>query len=66
MAQGMAEYEQAVSDRKQALFSQVNGDVLEIGPGAGSNLRYYPKDIHSIGVEPNPYMHSYLQQQAEK
>ena len=66
MAQGMAEYEEAVSDRKQALFSDIQGDVLEIGPGAGSNLRYYSKDIHWIGVEPNPYMHSYLQKEAEK
>lgn len=66
MAQGQAEYEQAVSDRKQALFSDIHGDVLEIGPGAGPNLRYYPKDIHWIGVEPNPYMHPYLQQEAEK
>lgn len=66
MAQGMAEYEEAVSDRKQALFSDIQGDVLEIGPGAGCNLRYYSKDIHWIGVEPNPYMHSYLQKEAEK
>lgn len=66
MAEGQAEYEQAVSDRKQALFSDIHGDVLEIGPGAGPNLRYYPKDIHWIGIEPNPYMHSYLQQKAEK
>lgn len=66
MAQGMADYEEAVSDRKQALFSDIQGNVLEIGPGAGSNLRYYPKGIHWIGVEPNPYMHSYLQTEAEK
>ena len=66
MATGNAEYEQAVSDRKQALFSDIHGDILEIGAGTGPNLRYYPKDIHWIGIEPNPYMHSYLQAEAEK
>ena len=66
MANATVEYEQAVSDRKQALFSDIHGDVLEIGAGAGPNLRYYPKDIHWIGIEPNPYMHSYLQTEAEK
>ncbi|HCF27628.1 MAG TPA: class I SAM-dependent methyltransferase [Cyanobacteria bacterium UBA11049] len=66
MANANAEYEQAVSDRKQALFSDIHGDVLEIGAGTGPNLRYYPKDIHWIGIEPNPYMHSYLQTEAEK
>ena len=66
MANANAEYEQAVSDRKQALFSDIHGDVLEIGAGTGPNLRYYPKDIHWTGIEPNPYMHSYLQTEAEK
>ncbi len=66
MANATVEYEQAVSDRKQALFSDIHGDVLEIGAGTGPNLRYCPKDIHWIGIEPNPYMHSYLQTEAEK
>lgn len=33
MAHGATEYERAVSERKQALFANVHGDVLEIGPG---------------------------------
>jgi ubiquinone/menaquinone biosynthesis C-methylase UbiE len=66
MAHASAEYEETVSDRKQALFSDIHGDVVEIGPGTGPNLRYYPKDIHWIGIEPNPFMHSYLEQEAQK
>lgn len=74
MAQGSPGYERAVGDcagrtlreRKQALFANIHGDVLEIGPGTGPNLPYYPRDIHWIGIEPNPYMHSYLKKEAER
>lgn len=59
------DYEKAVSDRKKSLFNNLTGNVLEIGPGTGVNLAYYPKDIHWIGIEPNFYMHSYLQTTAE-
>lgn len=66
MAQGSPSYERAVGERKQALFNNIHGDILEIGPGTGPNLSYYPKDIHWIGIEPNPYMHSYLKKEAEQ
>lgn len=66
MAQGSPEYEKAVGDRKRTLFANLHGDVLEIGPGTGPNLPYYAQDIHWIGIEPNPYMHSYLQKEAER
>ncbi|MUG98135.1 methyltransferase domain-containing protein [Scytonema sp. UIC 10036] len=60
------EYDKAVHDRKQSLFGSLNGNVLEIGPGTGVNLAYFPKNINWIGIEPNPFMHSYLKQEAEK
>lgn len=41
-------------------------ELLEIGPGAGASLAYYPKDIHWIGIEPNPYMHPYLEREAQQ
>lgn len=66
MAQGSPEYEKAVGDRKRTLFANLHGDVLEIGPGTGPNLPYYGQDIHWIGIEPNPYMHSYLHKEAER
>ncbi|OUL35206.1 SAM-dependent methyltransferase [Nostoc sp. T09] len=66
MAKGSDGYEKAVGDRKRSLFANLYGNVLEIGPGTGPNLLYYPKNIHWIGIEPNPSMHPYLQQAAVK
>lgn len=60
-----ARYERLVAERKRGLLSNLGGDILEIGPGAGPNLRYYSKDSHWIGVEPNPYMVPYLRKAAE-
>ncbi len=51
-------------EQKQALFADLAGTVLEIGPGTGANLPYYPRGIHWIGIEPNPWMHGYLRRRA--
>jgi SAM-dependent methyltransferase len=56
----------ALAARKRALLADVTGDVIEIGPGAGANLRYCPQSIHWIGVEPNPYMDAYIQREAAR
>ncbi|MEH2203633.1 MAG: class I SAM-dependent methyltransferase [Nostoc sp.] len=66
MASSTSKYDKIVSDRKRSLFANLQGKVLEIGPRAGANLPYYPKDIHWIGIEPNSHTHSSLQKQAEK
>jgi ubiquinone/menaquinone biosynthesis C-methylase UbiE len=66
MAKGTERYEQIVAQRKRALFGDLHGTVLEIGPGAGPNLRYYPPDAQWIGVEPNLHMHPYLRREAER
>ncbi|MBE9179743.1 class I SAM-dependent methyltransferase [Oculatella sp. LEGE 06141] len=66
MAHANAEYEATVADRKRDLFTDLNGTVVEIGPGSGPNLAYYPADIRWIGIEPNPFMHVYLRQEAER
>ena len=55
-----------MADLKRSLLANLQGKVLEIGPGAGANLAYYPTDIHWIGVEPNLFMHSYLRQEAQQ
>ncbi|MDO8943176.1 MAG: class I SAM-dependent methyltransferase [Desulfobacterales bacterium] len=55
-------YDLASTARKQSLFGGLHGDILEIGPGSGPNLRFFPADVRWVGVEPNPYMHPYLQQ----
>ncbi|MCX7595144.1 MAG: class I SAM-dependent methyltransferase [Fischerella sp.] len=62
---GCSSYE-TMAQLKQALFADLDGRVLEIGPGAGVNLSYYPTNIQWIGIEPNPFMHSYLKQEAER
>ena len=52
---------------KSRLFSGLRGTVLEIGPGAGANLRHLPKkDIRWIGIEPNPYMNQHLEKEARR
>jgi ubiquinone/menaquinone biosynthesis C-methylase UbiE len=66
MASTSSEYDKIVGNRKRELFAHLQGKVLEIGPGTGPNLAYYPKDIQWIGIEPNSFMHSYLQAEAEK
>ena len=52
----------STASRKQALFGGLHGDVLEIGPGTGPNLAFYPADVRWVGVEPNPFMYPYLLQ----
>ncbi len=51
---------------KQELLGSLSGTVLEIGPGTGANLPYLPPSVHWIGVEPNPYMHPYLREEAAR
>ncbi len=55
-----------VADRKRRLFGGLRGNLLEIEPGTGPNLAYYSPDIHWLGVETNPAMLPYLQQEARR
>jgi len=66
LAKFSGKHERHVADRKRALLGDLSGDVLEIGPGTGVNLPYYPSGIRWIGIEPNPFMHPYLKRQAEQ
>lgn len=65
MSRTARHYDGLLTDRKRSLLSQVVGTVIEIGPGAGANFRYYPRDIRWIGAEPNRHMHPYLHRAAE-
>jgi len=60
----MAPYEARIATRKAALFAGVGGQVLEIGPGLGANFAFLPAGTRWIGIEPNPYMHERLRQNA--
>ena len=51
-------------DRKRALFADLSGTVVEIGPGTGVNLPYFPSGIRWIGLEPNPHMHPFIHEEA--
>jgi uncharacterized membrane protein/ubiquinone/menaquinone biosynthesis C-methylase UbiE len=59
-----ARYEKWGQERRRALLSEVRGTVLELGPGTGINFRFLPKEIHWIGVKPNPHMHRTLRLRA--
>lgn len=61
-----ASSERMLNEKKHQLFQDIAGTVVEIGPGTGVNLPYYPADIRWIAIEPNPAMHSHLQQRANK
>ena len=53
-------------DKKEKLFKDLYGKVVEIGAGTGVNLRFFPKDIEWIGIEPNEAMHPYLRKEATR
>ena len=46
--------------RKRALFADLSGTIVEIGPGTGVNIPYLPDGIRWIGLEPNTHMHGFL------
>ncbi len=51
---------------KRDLFSDIQGLVVEIGPGAGVNLNYLAAGTDWIGIEPNRALHKTLLARAEK
>jgi len=50
---------------KVGLFRDLPPTVVEIGAGAGANLRYYPARTTVIAVEPSAAMHDRLQCRAD-
>ena len=53
-------------DIKKELFSDIQGTVVEIGPGTGINFLYLPKNIEWIGIEPNEAFHESVISAAKK
>ena len=66
LSRGDPHQHELYGDRKRSLFSDIEGTVLEIGPGSGVNLRYFPDGIRWIGIEPNVHMHPYIQEKAQE
>ena len=54
------------SDVKTRMFQKAPPVLVEIGPGAGANLRYMAKGTRLIAVEPNRRMHPLLRQRAKQ
>lgn len=50
--------------RKRPLFTGLPPTVVELGPGAGANLRYYRPGTKLIAFEPNPFVHARLREAA--
>ncbi len=59
-------YERLTAERKKTLLGSLHGEVVEIGPGTGPNLAFYPADVRWVGIEPNPFMHAHLRTAAAK
>jgi len=57
-------HDKMLESRKRELLGNVSGTVVEVGPGTGANLRYFPKGIRWIGIEPNQCMHADLRAEA--
>lgn len=65
LAQSEGAMDRAYGPVKRDLFAGLSGNVLEIGPGTGVNFPYYPKDIHLVGIEPNPFTFPRLRAHAD-
>ena len=52
--------------RKRELFAGLPTTVMEIGPGTGTNFRYYRAGTRLIAVEPNRNMHASLRKAARR
>jgi ubiquinone/menaquinone biosynthesis C-methylase UbiE len=53
-------------DRKQSLMIDLPDTIVEIGPGAGPNFRYYPSGARVVAIEPNEAQHARLRTRAAK
>lgn len=51
---------------RPALLGNLDGDILEIGPGKGDNLQHYRKSVRWIGLEPNTSRHDQIEEQARR
>ncbi len=49
---------------KPNLLGALEGEVIEIGPGSGVNLKYYRDYVHWTGVEPNTFLHERIRRRA--
>jgi len=60
------ELDERLEGFKSSAFANLFGTVAEIGPGAGTNLKYLPKNIKWIGIEPNAEANKVLKEEIQK
>ena len=51
---------------KSRLLADAPTVVVELGPGAGANLRYFPRGTRLIAFEPNRHFHAALRKRARR
>lgn len=51
---------------KERLFADLPGAVVELGPGAGVNLRYLRPGTRLVAIEPNLHAHGLLRRRAAR
>ena len=49
---------------KSNLLEDIPSTIVELGPGAGANLRYLPAGTRLIAIEPNRHFHPVLRRRA--
>ena len=57
------------SPHREVLARQAKGDMVEIGPGPGTNFEYLSRnhEITSyVGIEPNTHMHAYFYERVKE
>ena len=64
LAHGHAPYDRATEPWKKELFGQIEGDVLEIGAGAGANLEFLAPGVRYTALEPNRFSRELLARKA--
>jgi SAM-dependent methyltransferase len=56
----------SLSPLKRQVYVDLPGAIVEIGPGAGANFRYYPPGATVVAIEPNVAMHERLTRNARR
>lgn len=51
---------------KYNIYANLPNTIVELGPGVGSNMRYYKQNTTLLAIEPNLGMHHLLQKSAQK
>ncbi|CAN8070563.1 unnamed protein product [Agarophyton chilense] len=68
MEYSMNGYEALITEKKKELFGMIDegSTVVDVGMGTGPNIRYMPKNVNLIGIEPNEFMWPYSQEKARE